>query len=1169
MNKKWLGTVGFIAVGIMVIMIAYTNCGKKAGMNFSSMQNANQILGGEEKFLVDLSEYEQLVSKLRNTGKPEAKNTGDELADQLAKVKKMISKDGDNLPYHDTRVLWEKGRLDNIASRGRDLIITISLDQAIADSIARDNALEKKLNDLDARLSNELNNTRSLLEKKIADLDAKLSSTAADLRAEIQKQKDATAAELAVVKKQIASLEIRVTENARDISGMKLDISRMQTSLQQLKAEMAGAVQALAAAMDAGDQALARQIQEEQDLRKDAISKLQKQITDSNTQLSREVARLDSRDAYLYQLIVSLKTQVDSNAQSIAGLQQQVMDTTARIEKAIRDGDQALARQLELEKQERLAAISALQSSQASLTSELSTLRTQHQDLANSFTSFQAQINTRIQAVESRVSSLESRMATFYDLQKVIQSRIDSLNSTVKNLQDTTAIALASINAELSSMKIDTQKQILELKNLSADLKQKISTQENLLSDLLASQQSVTNLQAKMCTAGDQRTACTGAEAQTGGAANCCLTLSTLNCSQMFPGATEIVSKNQCEILVSVLKNHDEQLKAITEVDQKQTQLIDGLLSDVKNLNSSVNQLTESIEILSQGMADLKSTMGNVLTALSAIDARLLIVEFKAARQEAAAALQERNDLTMAWITRRMADVRDRYCYSNSQAAYGRSDYDVAKQNWVYCNERLSYLNQAKEMVLIASAAINGMASLNVDQSCSATIAGKSAESLSNADLLQPAVYAELLQKCQAGASLVKGKILNIIALQKRIAPDFRTAAYMMKKAKIAQVMYFNSEVAQAPRSVLEDFENIDPTSASLKDTFYGLVEGPFKKIYPVARLRDSQGNFIEDLAKLPDVTGFSEIYGHDEVSQGATAYLARLRSQEIGGSCANCGYQVVGRNMVDRAGKKKYSFPKDAQTKCPVQDDVVMTKGSDGKFYAYRLSYSAAEGATEYISAYWADANGHYPVAQSAADVAAGNTTFCGYPIAQQRVNRFGMPDTVLLGRLVLEAVRPYDRTHGLPQCQRFQFTCGAKVGEWSYKAGQSPTNNIMNYLNGFDDSQITPFCKQSGRDFIASSRKMSEGEKQLLWAFNGPQDAGSVAVVNSISDQTTQLTSKYWMYAYNPVTYGRGDLPSSKANPFYAATTCNANPFFRVLHQATPYDITVQQCYDNGSPE
>ena len=216
------------------------------------------------------------------------------------------------------------------------------------------------------------------------------------------------------------------------------------------------------------------------------------------------------------------------------------------------------------------------------------------------------------------------------------------------------------------SVRGDTEAQILSLRQLNVELKQQITDQEDAFADLMESQRDVADLQGKMCTASDARTKCTGGEADLD--ADCCIALDTLDCEVMFSDPLQVAAKSQCDSIVMTLHNHDEQLRAIKEVDENQSTAISSLLDDIKNLSQQVEVITASIEEVSAGLSDVQGQVASVVDVLGTIDARLLLLEFKAARSEAISGLNERNDHYLAWITKRYSDVRNQYCRSRSDS---------------------------------------------------------------------------------------------------------------------------------------------------------------------------------------------------------------------------------------------------------------------------------------------------------------------------------------------------------------------------------------------------------------------------------------------------------------------------------------------------------------------
>ncbi|MCB0386002.1 MAG: hypothetical protein KDD43_11465, partial [Bdellovibrionales bacterium] len=276
-------------------------------------------------------------------------------------------------------------------------------------------------------------------------------------------------------------------------------------------------------------------------------------------------------------------------------------------------------------------------------------LRQLKEDLKN----FEEQVNTRFNAIESDIEGLKARD--------------QELAALIKEVETSSNAANLALRASLKELQDYTQKEIAELYKVSSELKKKLEEQYKNFNELLAAQGEVDNLQAKMCSVdgngniNDSRGACTGSEPDIL-AASCCLTLDQVQCGTLFPSEIQLPARNQCNIIIATLKNHQAQLAAIREVDAKQSELIKGILEEIDDLRKQDEILAKGIEIITE-------TIGAVVAKIEQIDNDLVIIKFKLARSEAAASLRERADLYLAWVTRRSSDVHERFCRKNINAA--------------------------------------------------------------------------------------------------------------------------------------------------------------------------------------------------------------------------------------------------------------------------------------------------------------------------------------------------------------------------------------------------------------------------------------------------------------------------------------------------------------------
>lgn len=947
---------------------------------------------------------------------------------------------------------------------------------------------------------------------------------------------------------EIAKLNEKDLELEGKISQLE---SRLNTELQNVKEELEGKI----AAGDAEN-----------------LSYIQTQLST----VSAQIEALKQADNETMVLITGLRNDVDENKKQIESNRELIANVEKNLIKAISDNNTDLVAQLNNQKSELMIEINTLTVANNSLQNNLTTLTNQHRELANNFITFKSEVNARFDNIEKRISSLESRLSTIDDTVSVLDSRISEVNDTVANLQDSTAASLQNLKQSILDVRADTESQILALKRMNLELKDQIADQELAFQSLLESQRNVGDLQEKMCKANDQRTTCTGNEDSL--TADCCIALSNLNCEAMFSDPTQLDAKNQCNIILMTLKNHDEQLRAIKEVDENQNTMISGLLDDIKNLSQSVDQITSSLEEVTKAVESAQESLTILSNAMSKLDQRLLLEEFKSARAEAVAAINERNDHYLAWITRRYTDVRNKFCISNANTAYDKSDYEAARQNHSYCVEKLEQLTQAKELVHVAKSYANGLASVNVDVTCDANIdlgaaagGARPASELTIDQTRFPKVFSQIFDQCKTtgGQVLARALLMQVVALQNLIGPDFRNIEYMRSKSKIVQLIYLHALAKDISGEEVRIFEDHNPTSFKNHETFYGQVERVFVNNYVDNRLRDSQGNYIYDLAKIPGkISGLDKVYTHAQIANGTSAYFNRMKELEINGRCFDCGYKVEGRNLISRNGKKFFSYPKDPVSQCPVHEDHIIAKGNDGKYYSYRLHYSRRSGATEHMTAYYHNhQSGHLPIANSEQDANDGKFGYCANVLNNQIVHRFGMPNTHLRGRLVYTFWKPYSRTHGKPQCRRYYFSCVPMAGEWKYTQGVSPTSNVMHYLSGLPTTTVQNHCSTSGAGYTTKTRQLSTDEKAHLRTYVGTDRFSANNTIETNTNTASQLTSTYWFYREAPVSYGKDDQPFSAVKPIIGNHFAESSKFFRTVFAPTNNSIDVDQCYDPGS--
>jgi len=758
-------------------------------------------------------------------------------------------------------------------------------------------------------------------------------------------------------------------------------------------------------------------------------------------------------------------------------------------------------------------------------------LQAQIDGLREELDRFKAQVNARFETVESRIGVLESRSQL--------------LESMLNDYHAASVAADLALESALKDLKTYTDTQIIDLRNINSDLKAKIVEQKLLLDQLFISNSVAANLNNRLCsmnssgTIDDSRAQCTGSEDNLYTTAQCCLTVDAVNCNVLFPNEVQGGARAQCSVLIATIRNHSQQLTAIREVDEKQSLLISKLLEDVSSLNNQVS-------ILTNGYAVLSNAIDGIVGKLTQMDQRLMIVEFKASRQEAVSAILERADLNLAWIARRQADVNDRFCRINVKLAVGQFDYEAARQNWEYCKEKLEFLTRAHELTQLAKAYANGLASINVDSSCSAIINGVTAENLTVAQMMEPTTFKEIQDKCTTGGQIVaKSMMFNVVALLNSVGPDFRTVSYMTKKARIAQMIFFGKVIGETSTAEKQAFENIDPTDSALSKTLYARVERAFKTTYAQGRMRTVAGTFPESPASFPEfVADFNAAFSLAEINSAASPFLARLKTLEAPGACASCGFKVVSRSSFTRDGQERFQYPKDAESLCPVINDVVVLKAADGKYYPFNLTYDYF---TEVLKPRLDGANHHTALADNEAAINSGDFSKTGRG-ADFIISRNLGGVAQLQSRRILSVTKPWGTAYaGRGACLHYDLAAVMKDQE--YIAPVQFANDpayFMRYLSGFTASAVTAKATQIGGNAFGINYDLTAPELASILVYSGAVDSASTNMRALTNNSVTQLSSNYWM-TRTGVGYAADNILVTPQRPFFGATDSHSDKLIR----------------------
>jgi hypothetical protein len=740
-----------------------------------------------------------------------------------------------------------------------------------------------------------------------------------------------------------------------------------------------------------------------------------------------------------------------------------------------------------------------------------------------------------------------------------IDTKIDGLESLHNQLKrafedfvESAAVEDAILKDSLLALQESTEAKILSIREQGQLLNERLTNQETATEEAKEALKQVTNLQDKICKLDDQ-----GNYIKVGS----CINIDEVKCAEVVPNPTvNVAAVNQCQIMVDVVKNHDQQLRALRDVDEKQNQLISNIVEDIKNINTQVQTAADAL-------ASITESIGILDSRISSINERLLIVEFKAKKAEAAASIKSKASFYLSWIAQRTADVNREFCVNGTKAALNRFDYEAGNHQWAFCHEKLRILNDARVVANTALAFAGDLESLNVESKCEVPIVAANnllADSLNQSELVKEAVAKEVIQKCSSvgGMGLAKTLMINSVKYLAQLGPDHRTYDYFAALAPIASIIFLGEKWEEVSPAVATAFENNDPTSEALKNTYYGQIERLFVNRF-INTVYRKDGKFPSDPndVKIPDNIGYVFTWNQINAAQpvgpnNGAQYMARLKALEIG--CSDCGFNMADRNVHGREGKARFSYPLDGRDNmCPVDDHVIVEQG--GKFFPYHISYSHV---VENFKPFLIQGN-HSALVESTDALSKGE-----YLVSHERVQvpRAGFQNAQIPMRWFLRATRPYGNSYARPHCVKFTMVRGLKNGEWEKPADITNANGIAHYLNGFDKTYVETSCKsqtypirtfESGRTPDLATAGYSEdrdGKQQVtLLRQSWNQPSGSNASSNSqglVSHNATQLTDKYYVYR--------------DTDKIYAKTTSQnfsfgkSKPFFRPVSEAVGSQIT-----------
>jgi hypothetical protein len=830
-------------------------------------------------------------------------------------------------------------------------------------------------------------------------------------------------------------------------------------------------------------------------------------------------------------------------------------------------------------------------------------------ELGGAFDAFKTAINARVDGLVVQMKKWEDR--------------VDVINKAIADLAAKGAAEDLALKAALQELKKYTENELTGVKErstkLEADVKKQAEDAKKIAEDLLKAQEEMSKLSAisgRLCLyndAGqinDTRPRCTSST-QTG---SCCLTADVIDCGALFPAATAPAALNQCSLLLTVLKNHDQQLQAIKAIDERQdaalnkiNSSIDGILKDITTLNNNVSTLAGGLEKikavtdeLANQVSSIKDTMKKnddaIKARLADLDTRVMLLEFKANRAEVISGLQARSNATLAWATHRYAQINSQFCSARRNQALAMFDYRTTRQNLEYCYEKRAFAVLAQSMAHVANGYAGLLGSLNVDTDCSVTINGKVASSLTNSELLDDTVVKELTTKCTSGGQVVaRALMLNIVRYLKQIGPDFRTYASMSSTSNAVNIAFFGKEWAQVALADQKAFDDVDPTGEQWKNTPFGEVERPFIYNYYSTAFRDAYGKFIADPTKV-NVNVSGAVYTEKQLLDGAQVgknmadYVKRVRALEAEGYCQDCGFKITGRANPDSnrsslvishgPDKKRFFYPNDPREGlCPVDDDVVI-RHADGKHYVYHLSFDTwgNDILTPVLTRGLPTV-----IANSDADLSSGNFASCGYERDVQ-VERAGMDMASIPTRLTIRATRPYAAAYGRPLCTKLTAVCAVKQSDWEAPASlgltiaslQDPATQpkLARYLTGFPAPVINAMCSVqlptvgAPAPVYYNQRNIASSEvtRGLKSAWSQPTSANASGRAQQyVAVNATQLIgTSYWPFQDGPLPYTAERIMFSQSNAF-ANQLASAAPLSTTnyIREADPVDsLYVQEC-------
>lgn len=673
-----------------------------------------------------------------------------------------------------------------------------------------------------------------------------------------------------------------------------------------------------------------------------------------------------------------------------------------------------------------------------------------------------------------------------------------------------------------------------------------------------------------------------------------------------------LISKGR-DILVEFASfKRDQALKNKIDIVEESIQAIEDTLAQIRETE---RLMQEQINDISEGLADAVSRLeklgqkvDKLRDRMNQMDHRLALVEFKAKRAEAIAAIESRIEFNNAWIRRRLIDVRSQFCTTKTQSAFNVYDYQTAMHSWAFCHQKLKVLAAAAVRNHIAASYAKLLGSLNVDISCDSNIpsAGdKPAQSLSREELLSDPVSSEVIKNCKSGGQEVAWvAMFNVVEYLKAIGPDHRTVAFMSKLSEFPNILFLGAPVNLATEIAKSEFSQIDPTSDLLANTPYGQIERLFERRFVESVYHDKNGAFIENPLQIVIPSSLGRAFSRKDImagipmnTQNSQAYLGRLKALEV--ESPECGFGIENR-QVSSQGRPRLCYPTDPDIQgelCPIDDDVIVpTPTSEYKVYHLSFSFGCTTGARGPCEQFQPlmPGNNHVTLANSEKNVRNGDFAFAPSTVSVPRAD--GLIAAEVRTRYVISVAKPWSTVGpygGLkrPRCDRFQMVPLLKYGDWAAPSGtlySNQSSDSVYYLNGFAGEGFSHLCESlpqfptvkyaSGKtpDQWGSRTYVDHRDATVLspglarsWHNYTDGDPGSetnarvTALANALLSEnpTTQLGPNYFMYKDAPAEYAGQKLGRDTFAFFQPiGSTISTMDFVRVSQPSGP--IRVQEC-------